>query len=241
MALIQYSPWQDAAEYGAGLGRTLSQAMLQMPMLKAQQAMEQQRLGMEQGRYQTEQSQAPLQAQLLQAQIGNLNARPELAQQRLAMMDMMNQSRLEQADVLNQLRMAQIEHLENAGQPKPLTAPQNVSLEKNVQGLVPDQYQGKPQTISPEGLQFLLNAVKQGQSASAQPSQMQHVPQLQTNQVPAHLGMKLFGTVPQVTTNSFQLQPPTQQQPQQPLSGIMVNPQTGQKIQLVNGQWTPIQ
>ena len=41
MALIQYSPWTDAAAYGAGLGSTLSQAMLQMPQQRlelAQQA-----------------------------------------------------------------------------------------------------------------------------------------------------------------------------------------------------------
>ena len=38
MALIGYSPWQDAAAYGAGLGQTLGQAALQLPQEKFQLA-----------------------------------------------------------------------------------------------------------------------------------------------------------------------------------------------------------
>ena len=43
MAIVGYSPWQDAASYGAGLGSTLSEALLQMPRMRAEQAMEQAR------------------------------------------------------------------------------------------------------------------------------------------------------------------------------------------------------
>ena len=40
MGYIGYSPWTDAAAYGEGLGRTLSQAMLQMPVQRQQLAMQ---------------------------------------------------------------------------------------------------------------------------------------------------------------------------------------------------------
>ena len=68
---VGYSPWQDAAQYGQGLGEVLGQILLNQPRLRAQQAMEQQRF--------------PLEQQLLQAQIKNQNFQPQYRQDLLSM------------------------------------------------------------------------------------------------------------------------------------------------------------
>ena len=54
MALVQSSPWMDAANYGAGLGQSLGQMLVQMPAVRAQvaamlgnQRLEQQRFQLE--------------------------------------------------------------------------------------------------------------------------------------------------------------------------------------------------
>lgn len=44
MALIGYSPWQDAAQVGQGLGQALVKALIEVPRLKAREAMDQREL-----------------------------------------------------------------------------------------------------------------------------------------------------------------------------------------------------
>jgi len=68
MPYIGYSPWQDAAEYGKGLGESLTQLLLHVPMVRAQQRQQQ---------YENQQTQlmGPLQMELLRAQIAEANAR----------------------------------------------------------------------------------------------------------------------------------------------------------------------
>jgi hypothetical protein len=58
MALIQSSPWTDAANFGQGIGSALSQAFIQMPAIKAQiaqmlgqQQMQQQQFGLEKEKF----------------------------------------------------------------------------------------------------------------------------------------------------------------------------------------------
>jgi len=62
MALIGYSPWQDAANYGAGLGNTLGEILLRVPQMRAQAALAQQQ-------NQRDAQAFPLEQQYKQAQI----------------------------------------------------------------------------------------------------------------------------------------------------------------------------
>lgn len=48
MAIIQYSPWRDAASVGHGLGDTLAQTMMQLPLMRAQLEEHRQRMAMQQ-------------------------------------------------------------------------------------------------------------------------------------------------------------------------------------------------
>lgn len=48
MAIIQYSPWKDAASVGQGLGDTLAQTMMQLPLMRAQLEEHRQRMAMQQ-------------------------------------------------------------------------------------------------------------------------------------------------------------------------------------------------
>jgi hypothetical protein len=65
MALIQQSPWMDAANFGQGIGSALGQALIQMPAVKAQVAqtiagtqMEKARFGLSQQQLQLQQQEA---------------------------------------------------------------------------------------------------------------------------------------------------------------------------------------
>lgn len=240
MAIIGYSPWQEAAQYGEGLGRTLSQAMLQQPALRAQ-------LGMERARFAQEQQLFPLQQQLLQAQVGYEQARPGIEQARYQNTAAMNQRRMQSMDVNDAYRKAATEKIENP-QTKPPTPMQRVNMESKISGgMVPEKNaQGITQNLGSDALQYILDMVMKGGTVAGALPQLQSVPDLRTNMVPNHLGMALFGQHPQVTTNSFTLRPPMggmapMQSPTNQVPQTAVNPQTGQRIQLVNGQWMPIQ
>jgi hypothetical protein len=60
MAIINYSPWMDAARYGQGLGETLGRILMQMPQVRAQQRIDLARL--------------PIELQMQRSQLENANA-----------------------------------------------------------------------------------------------------------------------------------------------------------------------
>jgi hypothetical protein len=231
MSIIGYSPWKDAASYGEGMGRTIAQALLQMPQIRQQAAIQKGEYGMQVGRYQQEQAQQPLQNQLLQAQVAYEQQRPQLEAQRLANAQQLNVPRANYYNSQTKKNEAETKKLENPA-PKAQTPSQTVGMEKNISGMLPDSYQGKPQTVSPEALQYILQAVLKGGSVGGALPQMQHQPVLETNQVPGHLGMSMFGTQPQVTTNRFQMMPPQGQ----PLNGAPQQQQGMIRVKHPNGQ-----
>jgi len=62
MPLIGYSPWQDIGRFGQGLGDTLSQALIQLPRLRAEIQMQKDKAGRDAAEF-------PLQLALLQGQV----------------------------------------------------------------------------------------------------------------------------------------------------------------------------
>ena len=62
MPLIGYSPWQDIGKFGQGLGDTLSQALIQLPRLRAEIQMQKDKAGRDAAEF-------PLQLALLQGQV----------------------------------------------------------------------------------------------------------------------------------------------------------------------------
>jgi hypothetical protein len=62
MPLIGYSPWQDIGRFGQGLGDTLSQALIQLPRLRAEIQMQKDKAGRDVAEF-------PLQLALLQGQV----------------------------------------------------------------------------------------------------------------------------------------------------------------------------
>lgn len=239
MALITYSPWQDAANYGRGLGDTLGQILLQVPRIRAQQKMQ----GAE---FQNEQSNWPLQHQLLQAQVGEAQQRPQLEQAKLAIQQLLAQRRGDSQAITDDYHKAETDKIRNETQgTKPLTFGQGESADKLTEGLIQGKegqlIHGKPKApinVSPEVFSAVRDAVvgalKNGQSGQAagvgmlQNAQLQ--PNLQTNQVPqvnpgGMLPTWLGGQgpttnmIPQVTTNSYQMHMPQQQSLQQQTQG----------------------
>lgn len=92
MAIVNYSPWADAANFGQGLGASLTNLLLELPRIRQQQALlqaHQQLYGAQAGAYQAEaerdRAQIPVygaQAEHYKAQTGVINA-TEQAKERL--------------------------------------------------------------------------------------------------------------------------------------------------------------
>jgi len=102
MPLVGYSPWTDAAAYGAGLGSTLSQAMLQMPQQRLELA---QQAHVQQQRQDIARQQLMQQQQEAQAQqslgLGQLELHKQELQQNA------EQHQLELARMQKQIELAQ--------------------------------------------------------------------------------------------------------------------------------------
>lgn len=88
MSFFSYSPWQDAANFGQGVGRSLSQALIQQPQAQAEVALMRQRMQGEQQQQSREAQQFSLTMEELKARTANENAQPELRQARAAMEQM---------------------------------------------------------------------------------------------------------------------------------------------------------
>lgn len=272
---VNYSPWQDAANYGQGLGQALGQILLQQPRQRAEFQMQQERF--------------PLEQQLLQAQVKNTEFQPEYRNELLGLRQQSEQDRNTNAqqglDIKSALLALQQQiqpqrvdiaqqnadsNTQNAGsralqvakprvsgsQPHaPSSATmngQNELVAKLLPLLGQSEFGGQANTNMP------VNVMTAGQQAlqsnpGVNPLEVlkQFVqPNVQTNQ-PGMIG-KMLGRQPQVVTNGASfgvpealqaLQSHTQGQQTNAPTPVQtaVNPTTGQRLQLINGQWQPIQ
>lgn len=91
MAIVGYSPWQDAAQYGQGLGQALTQGLLQLPQQRAEQKIQ---LG---------------QLQQQQKQQALMNMLAQLKQQQMGQNDQQMNATRHAQQVLDQARSQQIQ------------------------------------------------------------------------------------------------------------------------------------
>jgi hypothetical protein len=108
---VGYSPWTDAGNYGEGLGRTLGEAMIQMPQQRAQLAMQQ------------AQAAAQQQHQLAQLQQAQQFHADEMG---------LGQSRLEAEKSLHELQMLRQQGILEAAQAKADLMSQILDLKKQM-------------------------------------------------------------------------------------------------------------
>lgn len=262
MPIVGYSPWADAANYGAGLGETLGRILLQVPQQRAELRMQQQ--------------QFPLQQQLMQAQINEANLRPGLQQQAMAIKSLQEQLAAQRAGVTEDYereRIRQIiqdeyrkDHPDQFGKPpteqqdfgqgrqavkdyvSDLANKQNIDFTKTPVSVAPDLMSGSLQSATGSKTPY-QDVIKHLQSIGAS---LQAI--LQTNQIP-DLKTNFFGSVsqlptthPQVTTNAYELRAPQGQPPvaAPPTNSVppmtAVNPQTKQRIVSYDGgnSWQPL-
>jgi hypothetical protein len=127
MSIIQYSPWQDAAQVGKGIGDALGAILFKVPQLRAEEARENRRLAImeKQADYQGELSQARseklgMELQLLpalrDAQIEAMRNRDEVSRLRLDLdntkaesLERYRQGRLEQGAETHDLKVKDLE------------------------------------------------------------------------------------------------------------------------------------
>lgn len=228
MPLVGYSPWEDAAQYGRGLADTLGQIFLGLPK---------QRFEMAQAR-----AEAPLQQQLLQAQVAEAQAKPELARE----MQMFRQEgldeRLRHDEAMEQYEQNSLQERVGAQSRKGVpseaqtTSQANAALNQyasNLANKMGVDTKQTPVTIDPNLSLQVIDAAMKGRSATNNPEMdsLQHLvklapllaPLLSTNLEPkVTSGRSLMhpftgsvtNMVPQVTTNGFSLQAPLQAQAQ---------------------------
>lgn len=145
MSFFSYSPWADAARYGAAAGDAISQGLIQQPQRNAEAAIAMQNARQLAAQFAQEQARVPLETDLLKAQIKNTESAPELrasAQeiQRLrAENDMI--IRQQMADAATR-RADKAKDYGDAGQnggvpkPKPLTQPQAFNQGRELKGMI---------------------------------------------------------------------------------------------------------
>lgn len=229
MPLIGYSPWTDAAQYGQGLADTLGQIFLGLPKQRFEMAQQA--------------SEAPLQRQLLEAQVQEAQAKPKLASEMQQFREGEFQERERHDKSMEQERDTSLQsQLQGKGMPteSQTTSQANAALNQyasNVANQMGIDTKQTPVTIDPHLSLSVIDAAMQGRSAMNNPEMdsLQHLiklapilaPLLSTNMQQQVTGgrslMHPFGAsqtnmVPQVTTNGFQLtapQQPIQQQLQQ--------------------------
>ena len=110
MSYVNYNPWTDAAQYGRGMGDTISEALLRVPAMRAQQ--------------QRQRAEFPLQQRLTEAQIASLNVQPELTLLRLMAQQQNWQSQAAEREAMAKYYGAKTEQAE---QPKGDTPSQSMS------------------------------------------------------------------------------------------------------------------
>lgn len=216
MSYIGYSPWQDAASYGQGLGAALGQILLQQPRLRAAQQMEQQRF--------------PLEQQLLQAQIRGAEAAPDLKRMQLEGLLQRIQSSTALNQATEQLRkaqtelagaaqakdIAQTEKLGSPTQPKSPTAEQQFSMGQAAMKMLDNAAKNRalaagmaptvPVVVAPEVRQQVAGMAAQPNGLQQIVSLLGHLqgqPDLSTN-----ITKGLFYDTPTVTTNRYNLSLP---------------------------------
>lgn len=261
MPLVGYSPWQDAANYGSGLGETLGKLLIGLPQQRAELAMQRQ--------------QFPLQQQLLQAQVQEANLRPGMQQQALAIRSLQEQLAAERQNAQMEYLKAredQIQRDEDRKDKAPAVKPPT-SAQDYTQGraAVTDYAHnlGIQQKVDPSKTPIGVDpSLMQGALQSTMGSQSPYSDTmgflqkagaalqaiLQTNQVP-NMATNWMGTVrqlptthPEVSTNAYQLRlpqvpssvsaPSTNSTP----AITAVNPQTKQRIVSYDGgnSWQPL-
>jgi hypothetical protein len=224
MSYLSYSPWQDAANVGRGIGDSLSQAILMRPELRARVVAQQQQQQEQQQRF-------PLEQKLLEAQIGNTQAQPELRR----LMDTIRMMQVQQQgehytnmdaarDTANDNTGRRLDILEQAQHDKEVAPPKEASpwavlasklglMGQRERELAPAAGVTKDTPIVPD--MALKDQVMQGKTpedVQALLSLAQLVPNLMTNK-PAE--QHWYGDKPaQVATNSFTMKLPPEAQAQ---------------------------
>ena len=236
MPIVGYSPWADAANYGAGLGETLGRILLQVPQQRAELRMQQQ--------------QFPLQQQLMQAQINEANLRPGLQQQALAIKSLQEQLAAQRAGVTEDYQKERIrqiiqdeyrkDHPDQFGKPpteqqdfgqgrqavkdyaSDLANKQNIDFTKTPFSVAPDLMSGSLQSATGSKTPY-QDVIKHLQNVGAS---LQAI--LQTNQIPQvqsyWFSPDVTNMIPQVTTNAYELRAPQVQQSTNSSSAKVVTP-----------------
>lgn len=276
---VNYSPWQDAANYGQGLGQALGQILLQQPRQRAEFQMQQERF--------------PLEQQLLQAQVKNTEFQPEYRNELLGLRQQSEQDRNTNAqqglDIKSALLALQQQiqpqrvdiaqqnadsNTQNAGsralqvakprvsgsQPHaPSSATmngQNELVAKLLPLLGQSEFGGQANTNMPANVMIAgQQALQSNPGVNPLEVLKQFVqPKVDTNppSILNRLSGGMIGTPSKVVTNGASFGVPEALQALQSRAQgqqtnaptpvqTAVNPTTGQRLQLINGQWQPIQ
>ena len=104
-----YSPWQDAANFGQGVGQSLGQALAQRPEIQARARELQMQMQLQKERDAREQQSFPLKQELLKAQVGAANFRPQYLQEEADRKRQYEEDRLKQGSEALDIRRALME------------------------------------------------------------------------------------------------------------------------------------
>lgn len=211
MAIINYSPWQDAAQAAQGVSNNLSQVFLQLPVLRAQLAYQAARIGLDREKHTAELPLIEAQTRAQGAHAGYYDAAAKAATAKSAREDQEAQIPAMAGDAV-------------------ATAMYGSPMQQLAQG--PTREAGQANSMA-DAVRYLTQVAaanpQQGQQAveqflATQQSGLQSNPQLAQMKL---LGDKLFSNVPagatmanQLTGQQVMTAPPNPSAPQNSFSGL---------------------